>query len=44
VQPSILKTGYGTDSLRAREKIGMSSELADESVCPTVTLKGLRSR
>jgi formate hydrogenlyase transcriptional activator len=29
--------------LRSREKIGMSADLADESVCPTVTHKDLRS-
>jgi hypothetical protein len=29
--------------VRSREKIGMGWELADESVCPTVTQKGLRS-
>jgi hypothetical protein len=33
----------GTHSLRVREKMGMSSELAGGSACPTVTHKDLRS-
>ena len=33
-----------TDSVRNGKKIGMRTELADGSVCPTLTHKDLRSK